>query len=348
MHIAFLYNRSADDPAHAAEDEFLARSPVVAALKRLGHTVTPIACTLDLAKVRQRLVRVKPDVVFNRVESLGGSDGMMAAITLLLDSMQIPYTGNSTAALVATASKVSVKERLVEAGLPTPAWISNGVRDDPARCAPIFDINGQKFIIKSVFEHASFEIDDASIVGPAPEEQIRELVRDREAQSGRSHFAEAFIEGREFNISVMGEPPLVLPPAEIDFSLFPSDKPHIVGHIAKWDETSFEYNSTERLFEFSASDASLLRELTDLTTECWRLFGLTGYARVDFRCDAEGRPWILEVNTNPCIMPEAGFATALEYARIGYDNGLQRILDDAVARGTTRPAIRENLAAIDV
>ena len=67
---------------------------------------------------------------------------------------------------------------------------------------------------------------------------------------------------------------------------------------------------------------------------------------MDFRCDAEGRPWILEVNTNPCIMPDAGFATALDHAGIGYDNGLQRILDDAVARGAARPANREHLAAI--
>ena len=91
----------------------------------------------------------------------------------------------------------------------------------------------------------------------------------------------------------------------------------------------------------------MIREIKDLNIECWRLFGLTGYARVDFRCDAEGRPWILEVNTNPCIMPEAGFATALEYAGIGYDGGLQRILDDAITRGTKSPASRESLAAID-
>lgn len=345
MHVPFLYNRSADDPAHAAEDEFPARSPVVAALKQLGHMVTPIACTLDLAKVRQRLLRVKPDVVFNRVESLGGSDGMMAAVTLLLDSMRIPYTGSCTAALVATASKIVVKEKLVDAGLPTPCWLGG---DAPARCDKTARVTAAgRFIIKSVFEHASFEIDDASIVGPASEEEIQELVRERELRSGRCHFAEEFIDGREFNISVMGEPPLVLPPAEIDFSLFPSDKARIVGHIAKWDETSFEYNSTERLFEFPTSDAPLLRELTDLTIRCWRLFGLTGYARVDFRCDAEGRPWILEVNTNPCIMPEAGFATALEYAGIGYDGGLQRILDDAVARSSAGLVNRERLAAID-
>lgn len=346
MRVAFLYNRSADDPAHAAEDEFPARSPVVTALTRLGHQVSPIACTLDLANVRRKLQRIKPDVIFNRVESLGGSDSMMAAVTLLLDSMQIPYTGNSSAALVGTASKVLVKERLVRAGLPTPGWLCGGVGDDPARCKIQSEIRNSKYIIKSVFEHASFEIDDSSIVGPASDEHIRQLVRDREVQSGRRHFAEEFVEGREFNISVLGEPPQVLPVAEIDFSTFPRDKPRIVGHVAKWDEESFEYHNTERLFEYPAADQSLLRRLTDLTVECWRLFGLTGYVRVDFRCDADGEPWILEINTNPCTMPEGGFAAALEHAGIGYDGGLQRILDDAVTRGATAARLSVGSATV--
>lgn len=124
MRVAFLYNRSSEDPAHAAEDAVASRSPVVNALKRLGHRVTSMACTLDLAAIRRKLMCARPDVVFNRVESLGGSDSMMATITLLLDAMKIPYTGNSTAALVATASKVYVKERLHRAGLPTAGWIS--------------------------------------------------------------------------------------------------------------------------------------------------------------------------------------------------------------------------------
>jgi D-alanine-D-alanine ligase len=221
MRVAFLYNRSSEDPAHDAEDAVPARSPVVDALKRLGHQVTPIACTLDLAAIRRRLVRAKPDVVFNRVESLGGSDSMMAAITLLLDSMELPYTGNSSAALVATASKVYVKERLHRAGMPTPRWI------DADRC---WAGNGNsKFILKSIYEHASFELDDASIVCVTDQEQIITLLHDREAVTGRACFAEEFIDGREFNLSLIGPGPRVLPPAEIDFSTFPRDKERIVS-----------------------------------------------------------------------------------------------------------------------
>src|SRR3954471_4240500 len=143
MRVAFIYNRSLEDPANAAEDAVPSRSPVVDALKRLGHRVTPIACTLDLAAIRRRLMRAKPDVVFNRVESLGGSDSMMAAIPLLLDAMRIPYTGNSSAALVAAASKVYVKERLHRAGLPTPEWIDGNRGWTGAGSA--------KFILKSVY-----------------------------------------------------------------------------------------------------------------------------------------------------------------------------------------------------
>jgi D-alanine-D-alanine ligase len=344
MRVAFLYNRSSEDPANAADDEVPSRSPVVGALKRLGHRVTPIACSLNLARIRRRIQRIKPDVVFNRVESLGGSDAMMAAITLLLDTMQIPYTGNSTAALVATASKLAVKERLVRAGLPTPAWTdltrtAGETKDAPSvprtpytEPCTIESTNSQRrFILKSVLEHASFQMDDESIVATQDREQIMRLLRDREENTGRAHFAEEFIDGREFNLSLIGEPPQVLPPAEIDFSAFPRDKPRIVGHGAKWDATSFEFHNTPRRFEFPAADGPLLRRLSELALKCWQLFELRGYARVDFRCDAAGRPWILEINTNPCLSPESGFAAALQQGEISFAQGIQRILEVAVA-----------------
>jgi D-alanine-D-alanine ligase len=338
MRVAFLYNRSSEDPAHAAEDEVPARSPVVAAIKRLGHEVTPIACTLDLAAVRRRLLRAKPDVAFNRVESLGGSDSMMAAITLLLDAMQIPYTGNTSAALTMTASKVFVKERLKKAGLTTPKWLCLVSEDDTTLLDPKFEksllavARNPKFILKSIYEHASFQMGDESVVQMTSIGQIQQLLRELEAISGKAHFAEQFIDGREFNLSLIGSEPGVLTPAEIDFSAFPAGKHRIVGHSAKWDCDSFEYHNTGRRFEYPPSDQPLLRQLGELARECWRLFNLTGYARVDFRVDEAGEPWILEVNTNPCTSPDAGFAAALEHDGIGYDGGIERILDDALTR----------------
>jgi D-alanine-D-alanine ligase len=122
----------------------------------------------------------------------------------------------------------------------------------------------------------------------------------------------------------------VLPPAEIDFSAFAPGKPRIVGYRAKWAEDSDEYRQTPRRFDFPASDRTLLDRLSDLARACWNEFDLRGYARVDFRVDREGRPWILEINANPCLSPDAGFAAALQQAGIEYSAAIARIVGDAV------------------
>jgi D-alanine-D-alanine ligase len=145
-------------------------------------------------------------------------------------------------------------------------------------------------------------------------------------------YAEQYIDGREFNVSLLGRAgqPQVLPIAEIDFSRFPPHKPRIVGYDAKWTEHSFEYGSTPRKFDFAPSDRHVLDELESMASATWDLFGLAGYVRVDFRVDADSRPWVLEINANPCLSPDGGFAAALERAGIGFDQAIQSILTDSV------------------
>ena len=123
--------------------------------------------------------------------------------------------------------------------------------------------------------------------------------------------------------------PEVLPPAEIDFSAFPPDKPRIVGYRAKWEETAFEFANTPRQFDFATSEQPLLERLCVLARACWPLFGLRGYVRGDFRVDTGGCPWILEINTNPCLSPDGGFAAAIARAGIGFDQAIARIVQDA-------------------
>jgi D-alanine-D-alanine ligase len=214
--------------------------------------------------------------------------------------MGIPYTGCPTEAIVAVTSKVAVKERLLAAGLPTPPWLDLDRRFClPQAISAKSDGGTTRFILKSVYEHASFHIEDASLVAPDNSEAVTTLVCECTKQSGRAFFAEQFIDGREFNLSLWGAEPELLPPAEIDFSTFPAGKPRIVGHRAKWNPASFEYDQTARRFEFPAADRTLLLQLKKLAIDCWRLFGLDGYARIDFRIDAAGQPWILEINANP-------------------------------------------------
>ncbi|HEY3391517.1 MAG TPA: hypothetical protein VGK58_02330, partial [Lacipirellulaceae bacterium] len=289
-----------------------------------------------LAAVRRRLLRTRPDVVFNRVESLGGSDAMMAAIPLLLETMQIPYTGCSSEALAATASKLGVKEQVVRAGLPTPPWLTSDGRVHTSGQMPhrrSGSAGGEKFILKSVFEHSSFQLGDESIIEAADLAAVKRALRRCETKTGRPFFAEQFVGKREFNLSILGSQPEVLPPAEIDFSALPPGKPHIVGREAKCDASTFEFHHTPRRFDFSPADQLLINRLKELAVECSRLFDLRGYARIDFRCDAHGQPWILEVNSNPCVSPNAGFMAAMERAGYEFDDALARLLDDALSPG---------------
>ena len=86
---------------------------------------------------------------------------------------------------------------------------------------------------------------------------------------------------------------------------------------------------TVRRFDFPAQDGALLAELRRVAAQCWNAFGLRGYARVDFRVDAENRPFVLEVNANPCLSPDAGFAAAAARAGLSYLQVVERILCDA-------------------
>jgi D-alanine-D-alanine ligase len=274
--------------------------------------------------------------VFNLVEALGGSDWLSFLAPALLDALGLPYTGSPTSAMMLSTHKLLAKERLCQAGLPTPGWFvlpKPGAVPPPVASPRVFR-PGAKCIIKTVAEHASFGLDEHSLVVAADEGSLRAELKRVTAELARECFAEEYVDGREFNLSVLAGPdgPEVLPPAEIDFSAFPAGKPRIVGARAKWEAESFEYSHTPRRFRFPDEDRPLLDRLQSLARQCWAAFGLGGYARVDFRVDPSGHPWILEVNSNPCLSPDAGFAAALEEASIPFEQAIARILDDAKRR----------------
>ncbi len=323
MHVAILYNAVSADAGPDEQDVLVQVDAVRSALLRLTHRVTTVPCTLDLAALKSRLVEARPDVVVNLVEALAGADRLGALPPLVLEALGIACTGSTGAAFLVTTDKPLAKRWLSRAGLPTPGWVT--LQDASGGAA----FPGT-YIVKACAEHASLGLEADSIVTARDAGSLRDMIAARSRDSGRSCFAEEFVPGREFNLSLLAggddAVPEVLPPAEIDLSALPADAPRIVGYRAKWDPQSAEYQATPRRFDLPASDAPLLDEMRRLSRACWNLFGLRGYARVDFRVDAAGRPWILEVNVNPCLSPDAGFAAALERAGIPYGEGVRRII----------------------
>jgi D-alanine-D-alanine ligase len=355
MQVAILHNQVCCGASLAEQDVLVQVDAVRESLARLGHEPLAVPVSLDLASLVRRLEAGRPDVAFNLVESLGGSDRLMFLPTALLDVLRIPYTGSPTEAILSSGDKPAAKLRLAQAGLPTPEWLVDGREGDcpdfrgakmglsprksgqfpRCRCPE----PGGRYIIKPIWEHASLGMDGESVLsvpGDDPNTVAAALARklaDRARQTGHRSFAERFVEGREFNLSLLAsrDGPQVLPSAEIDFSAFAEDELRIVGYDAKWNDRSPAYHNTPRTFDFAPADGPLLGELARLARASWGLFGLRGYARVDFRVDTAGRPWILEINANPCLSPDAGFAAAADRASIGFDRAIERILEDAVS-----------------
>lgn len=336
MRVALVHQEVPPEAPADDRDVLEQAAAVATALRRLGHEVTIIPCTLDLERVRRELVASGVDAVFNLVESLHGTGRLIHLFPSVLDAMGLPYTGVDAVSQLVTSHKILAKGRLVVGGIATPPWVGpfprdGSVGDEAGHGEPGVGL----WIIKSLWEHASIGLDETSLVKGTGKD-VAAVLPEHAGRLGGACFAERFVEGREFNLSLLIGPdgPQVLPPAELLFEDFAPGTPRVVDYRAKWDPHSHAYHHTPRRFDFPDHDAPLLSELKETALRCWHLFSLRGYARVDFRVDVEGRPWVLEVNANPCLSPDAGFAAALAEAGIPFEEAVGRILAEVSRDGS--------------
>lgn len=316
-----LRERLLQDARPDERDALVQAEEVSAALCSLGFDAPCVELGLDLGELLEKLEALKPDVVFNLVESFAGQGALVSTVPALLDSRGYRVTGCDARSLYLTSHKILAKQWLCQHGLPTPEWTLAG--DVP-------QITGGPWIVKSVWEHASLGLDDGCVVSGA--DAVARRIAASKSRYGGEWFAERFVEGREFNVSVLGVEGRaeILPIAEIVFEGYAAGKPRIVGYAAKWEPEAVEYHATKR--EFPALAAGMAAEIESLAEKCWTIFGLSGCARVDFRVDANGSPWILEVNANPCLARDAGLFAAARQADMSYERLIERIVTDAGMR----------------
>ena len=330
MKIVVLHDLVRPDAPPDLQDNLAQARQVSRMLSKLGHSVSRIPFSQaedgNDGIVCHNLLEHRPDLVFNLVEAPEGQGHLIHQAPMLLDCLQIPYTGSGAKAQMNTSNKLWAKNILRAAGLPTPDWFPSQAMDGQSG-------NGFQpgsYILKSVWEHGSFGMDDASVLDCAHTDEMCKHLRLKEEQYGGDWFAERFISGREFNLSLLAgqSGPMALPPAEMLFTGFAEHEHHMVDYAAKWDPESPHYDGTERQFDFELGDGNLLHRLKAYALQCWDLFELRGWARVDFRVDQAGQPWILEVNANPCLALDAGFMAAVRRAGFEPEQSIDLIIND--------------------
>lgn len=288
-----------------------------------GANVVQRAGIGEIADVVEAIDRFGPDVVFNLCESLSGEPQYESLIAQKLEEMKVVFTGNGSHALRLCLDKQACNEVLARAGVPIPPSIAaSSLSNLPTNLS--FPL-----IVKPNGEDGSTGICDRSVVTTFDELAIQ-LERVKRTLGG-AVLLQRYIDGREVNVSLIGNKPMqVLPLAEIDFSDLPEGLHRVVTYAAKWAENSEEWLGTR--VKDCVLSAQLERDLSDMVLKVANIIGLFGYARVDCRVDEGGAPWVIDVNPNCTLAPDAGFARAATRAGFTYAEAVNRIVGLALER----------------
>jgi D-alanine-D-alanine ligase len=323
-------------PDTIGQESVLSRLQAVQqALCSLGYPVQTLEAKGEISLLLKRIRSAKADVVFNLCEEFLGRTRLEMNLAALLELLDIPFTGSSALVLGLSQDKGKTKSILAQHGIPTPAY---------RVWQPGLDglLKGLQFplIIKPLREDASLGIDNDA------------FIRDEKALKQRVHkifhgyrqpaLVEEYIEGRELNISILGnKDPRVLPISEIDFSSMPPGWPKICGYAAKWVEGSQEFSFTVPRCPAPLSQ-KIEKKLKEVSLLSYRVMECRDYARVDIRLSPQGIPYVLEINANPDISPDAGMTRSAQMAGFTYPEFISYIVELGRARITPSPSHRRH------
>jgi D-alanine-D-alanine ligase len=279
----------------------------------------------NLQSLLNFLEKEKPQLIFNLCEGIGHDASKEMNIAAIFELLNIPFTGSGALTLGTSLQKTRVKEILTYHNISTPKFQLFNFSDDVMHHQLHFPL-----IVKPSREDASIGIENTSIV--KNNEQLYKRVHYIHERFSQPALVEEFIDGREINAALLGfHNAEVLPLSEIDMSTLPSEYPRIITYNAKWMKGTIEYERTIRV-----CPAPLPKEteekITSLALKAFHLLGCRDYARVDFRLSHNNEPYILEVNPNPDISEDAGFAASALAAGYSYHQFVEAIIHSAMER----------------
>lgn len=332
LHIGILGNsyEEVQDPLETELSQTC--EEVKKALKERGYKITFFDLN-NYPKILNDLKKSDVDLVLNIGERLNQSPLLKPHIASFLDSLQIPYTGSSPYTLSLAQDKIKFKKLLNYHGIPTARWDYAYSVDDA-----ISEDLEYPLIVKPANGDNSFGITNESVVTNKEEltEQLKKVIVDL----GRPALVEEYIDGEEYDISILGselEDLEVLPLSRTIFKNLPPELRHIYTAEAK-SGVNPVYNENIIVQRPPKNISKKLETLiTEIALDTYTIFDCQDYGRVEIRVDEDNNPYVLELNANPTLHPNACLPSVAKLLNISYEDLLIKIITLAVKRYQKKP-----------
>ena len=260
---------------------------------------------LDLSRddLVQELQNGSYDRVFNVLHGRGGEDGTLQG---LLEFLQLPYTGCDVRASAVSMDKLMTKQFWLGQRLNTPDY-EMLVEDSD------FDAVTERLGLPLMVKPA----DEGSSVGMSKVSQQDQLesAYQRASQYDCPVFAEQWVEGVEYTVSILGDDVLPVIRVETDSVFY--------DYEAKYQSDDTRYICPCGLDEANESQIQLLAK------QAFDALGAKGWGRVDLMRDAQGRDWLIELNTVPGMTSHSLVPKSAEAAGMSFEQVVVRILESA-------------------
>lgn len=308
-----------DGVENKAKQPWRTEYDVVSTLRSMGHEVWPIGVESELGVIREAIEEHKPHVAFNLLEQFDGYPLFDQHVVSYLELRKQKYTGCNPRGLTLTRDKALTKKILAYHRIPVPRFavfpVNRKVRRPKRLRFPLF--------VKSVSDEGSVGIAQASLV--RGDEELKERVEFILRKNATPAIAEEYIEGREIYVGVIGNQRLqTYTPWELMLTNRAEGVPNIATDKVKWDVA---YQKRIGLVTQAAKlEPEVERQFIQLSKRIYRILGLSGYARMDYRMSGDGRIYTLEVNPNAQIARGEDFADSAEHCGVTYEGLLQKIM----------------------
>jgi D-alanine-D-alanine ligase len=335
--VAFLYNvrHQYPDPTHpltqleADFDDPITIKCIIRHLKNCGYRVIPIEAN-EKAFFKLYRTRKKIDMVLNYAEGTFGLD-REAQLPAILEMLQIPYTGSSPLTQALGLNKAKTKEILIANNLPTLPF-------------QVFKTGSEKIskklnfplIAKPLSEGSGAGIDNKSVV--FNETSLRKKIKQEISFFKEPVLVEPFLDGKEYSVAMIGNPPKIMPLVSPDHSQLPKGFLPMDSLEVKW---IFEEETNNNYLQCPAKlDSKLKNKVHKICFGLWKALEVRDLCRIDIRCDRKNNPYILEFNSPPGIIPPevsttSYFPLACRKAGIDYEEMLKTIINSALKRYKT-------------